>query len=133
MKRLLTTIVLFLVCCAANAEWRFVSTDDTGDKYYADPATKKRTGNIVRIWTLVDYVKKPLVSHGIAAHSIRGYMQFDCNERSSLLLDMTAFNGNMGKGEIVLSGPMPADRAKEFVAPGTNGNTMLNFACKFTF
>ena len=126
MKLLLTTFLLSLACFAANAEWVLTSTSDAGTAY-ADPTTKKRTGNVVRIWESITY-SKPQVIAGLAYQSTRTYKQYDCAEKISQTLQVTTFSGKMMSGEVVMSDAQPYP--KEFVAPGSNVAAMLNFACK---
>ena len=127
MKRLITLVVLSMICITANAEWVLLARSAEGDNYYADPATKTQTGNVVRMWAMADNAK-PLVAGGKTTNSSRLYAQYDCDERSSHILQTTAFSGKMLRGGVVASDPAPA--AKEFVAPDTAAETLLNFACK---
>jgi hypothetical protein len=127
MKRLLATTLLSLACFAANAEWVVLGQSSSGDRVYADPATKKRTGNFVRIWEILDY-KTPKVTNGKAYHSDRAYMQYDCAEGTAQILQITLYSGKMAAGESVQTDYQPG--VKAFVAPGTNGENKFNFACQ---
>jgi hypothetical protein len=127
MKRLFTTALLSLTCFVANAEWVLVSEIESELKIYADPATKRRTGNVVRMWSLFDFAK-PAAWNGKAYYSSRIYKQYDCVEKTSQTLQSTRFAGKMLLGELVDSDNIPRD--KSFVAPDTAGEHMLNFACK---
>ena len=123
MKRLFTAALLSLVCFAAHAEWVFVAEGAGGNKVYADPATKRRTGHVVRIWELTNYAK----SNG-KAQSDRSYMEIDCAEKTRQTLQVAMFARKMAAGELVGSIDKPID--KRFVAPGSIAEAMLNFACK---
>ena len=127
MRILLIGLTLSVVATAAQAQWVLVTVGDNGDKFYADPTTKSRSGNVVRIWALQDYLK-PDVIFGKLSYSDQVYLRFDCVERTRQILQENAFVGRMGTGESLGSSAKPGN--KSFVAPGTAGNTMLNFACK---
>ena len=127
MKKLLIGLALSLVATAASAQWVFVTGNDLGSKFYADPATKRRTGNVVRMWFLYDHAK-PSAWNGKVFSSSRTYFQYDCVEKTSQALQSALFSGNMLVGEIVDADNMPRD--KSYVAPGTAGKIMLDFACK---
>jgi hypothetical protein len=132
MRKLLIGLALSLVAtvAAAQAQWVFVVTlAKSGDKFYADPTTKRRTGNVVRIWEIHDFVN-PDVSHDgkKAYYSIRSYVQYDCSERTRLYLEVTGFSGKMASGGAVGSDSQMG--RKSFVAPGSSGERLFNFACQ---
>ena len=127
MRKLLIGLVLSVMATAASAQWMLVTEASSGDKFYADPSTKRRTGNIVRIWMLQDYPKPELVL-GQAYHSDKMYRQYDCAERTSQSLQNTSFVGRMGSGQSLGTSTQPTN--KTYVAPGSVANTLLNFACK---
>ena len=127
MKRLLAAVLLSLACFAANAELVFLAQSSSEDRAYADPATKRRSGNFVRVWEILDY-KKPKAINGKTYYSDRAYMQYDCVERTAQILQITLYSGKMAAGEVVLTDYQPG--VKSFVAPGTNGENKFDFACK---
>jgi hypothetical protein len=129
MRKLLIGLVLSLVATVtlAQPQWVLVVTATDGDKTYADPSTKKRTGNVVRIWELRDS-KNPVVVGGKALYSDRGYFQYDCSEGTRQYLQSAGFSGQMGTGELVGSDNRPSE--KLFVAPGSVSEVLLNHACK---
>jgi len=127
MRKLLLGLVLSLGATAASAQWVLVTEASSGDKFYADPTTKRRTGNLVRIWMLQDY-PKPEVVLGQAYYSDKMYRQYDCVERTSQSLQNTSFEGRMGSGQSLGTSTQPT--SVSFVAPDSIGDTLLNFACK---
>jgi hypothetical protein len=126
MKRLLIGLVLSVMATAAQAQWVLVAGNDE-DKIYADPATKSRSGNVVRVWVLYDRAKSGTVG-GKAYSSGRFYDQYDCAEKTAQQLQGNVFTGNMLTGSPVDADIKPTD--KEFVAPGSIAEALLNFACK---
>jgi hypothetical protein len=127
MRKLLIGLVLSVVASAASAEWVLVVTTAAGDKSYADPKTKRRTGNTVRIWEIADFAK-PMVTDRIPFYSNRIYRQYDCAERTGQSLQITSFVGQMATGAI--EGTLNTPGSKSFIAPNTIGEALLDFACK---
>jgi hypothetical protein len=127
MRKLLIGLALSVLASAAQAQWVLVAENDIGTKFYVDPETKRRTANVVRIWTLQDYTK-PLPFGDKEALSSRLYSEYDCSERTRHVLQLAALSGRMATGETLLSVNQP--NAKEFVAPGTVTDILLNHACK---
>ncbi len=127
MKRLLIGLVLSVMATAASAQWVLVHSGSNGDKFYADPTTKRRTGSVVRIWELQDYTK-PEVFNGKVYYSYRSYGQYDCAEMTHQSLQGNSFAGKMGSGEVVSSSSKPTN--KSFIAPGTVAESLIDLACK---
>ncbi len=129
MKRLLFGLVLSVMATAASAQAQWVQVSETGnrDKIYTDPTTKARKGNIVRVWHLYDFVKSQ-VTGSKPFYSAKVYTQFDCAERTTQILQIDSFVGQMGTGEI--EGISNTPGTKGFVAPGSINEILLNLACK---
>jgi hypothetical protein len=127
MRKLLIGLVLSVIATTVSAEWVFVTDGENGDMFYVDPATKRRTGNVVRIWALTDF-KKPSTFAGKEYNSERAYRQYDCFEITTQTLQANGFSGKMGAGEVV--GSTSQAGAKVFVPPKTIAEILLNFACK---
>jgi hypothetical protein len=79
------------------------------------------------MWVLHDFAK-PGVLGGKTFSSERSYNQYFYTEKVEQTLQITLFSGKMLTGQAVITDTKPT--GKDFVAPGTVGNTMLNFACK---
>ena len=126
MRKLVIGLALSLFATAASAQWVLVSEYD-GGKIYADPTTKRRTGNVVRIWTLHDY-DKPLTAGEFTYYSARFYEQFNCVEQTDQSLQASLFAGKMLSGQVLFTTNEPSE--KSFTAPNTKGAAMLEFACK---
>jgi hypothetical protein len=127
MQKLLVGLSLSLVVTSVSAQWVFVGENMSRDKSYVDPATKRRTGNVVRMWVLTDYAKSGVID-GKVSFSDRAYTQYDCFERTSQILQLAFFSGKMLNGQLL--GSDTRLRSKDFIAPGTMAEAQLNFACK---
>ena len=111
----------------ASAEWVLLENNESGDRFYVDPASKRRTGTVVRIWVAVNY-SSPKVWNGKAYYSSRIYYQYDCAERTSQGLQVSGFAGKMLTGDVIGSDTQPGN--KSFIAPDTAGQTLFHFACQ---
>lgn len=98
-----------------------------GDKFYVDPTTKRRTGNVVRIWEMIDFLKPSALS-GRLIYSQLLYSQYDCDERTSQILQIDSFLGQMASGESLGVDNRPD--IKIFVPPRSTGGVMLDLVCK---
>ena len=55
MKKLLLILLLAVVTSSAMAEWvEFTEDDEETLTVYADPDTIQKTGNIVKMWSLIN-------------------------------------------------------------------------------
>ena len=97
--------LLLLSSIPAYAEWVEIgiSTSSVPFTVYVDPDTRRRKGNLVKMWMLFDHptaqtsgTRKPFSSSKIQS-------QFDCEEERSRFLAWTNFSGHMGKGDVVIS------------------------------
>jgi hypothetical protein len=95
--------------------------------FYYDPATIRKAGNKVKMWTLTDF-KTALTGSGKAYMSGKSQMEFDCKEEQSRLLYLSTHSGPMGGGEVVSTFSDPGKW--EPVGPGTIGEEEWKLACK---
>jgi hypothetical protein len=124
MTRLLLIILLFLCSAPAYAEWVKVSaSDDKAVTVYADPDTIRRKGNLVKLWSLVDYKTIQTYSGG-SVLSAKGQSEYDCEEERTRVLGGITFSGNMGRGEVVAR-----HSEKEQWVPVSIGQLMWKLAC----
>jgi len=115
-----------LLCGTVQAEWVEIGVnDDVGTTFYVDPTSIRKSGNIVKVWSLSDYNK----SQGqIPYMSIMLQREYDCIEERARQLHMTHYAKNMGEGDPVFIHTEPRNWLQ--VAPGTVGETIWEFACK---
>jgi hypothetical protein len=130
MRKLLIGLALSVMASAtqAQAQWVLVQQAKGGDKFYADPTTKRRTNNVVRVWELSDYLQPVSVS-GKLIYSQRSYLQYDCAERTYEILQLNSFLGPMASG-VSLPTVKGLGNDKTFVSPGSVREATLNFSCK---
>ena len=99
MHKAILMMLLAVVSSSAMAEWVLIAEDkEEIFTIYADPATIRKTGNTVKMWSLDDHkmAQKPDVI------SSRGLDEYDCEKKQRRPLFLAAYSGHMGKGETVL-------------------------------
>lgn len=125
MRKLLLTLMLAPVSTAAMAEWTAVGANNEFTQY-VDISTIRQTVNRIKMWDLVDYKTGQKVT-GNKYLSIRGRYEYDCLEDKYRYLKLSFLEGNMGKGEVVLSTVEPDRWAP--VEPGTMAEVKWKIAC----
>ena len=94
--------LLVLSSGSVHAEWVAVEKNNELAgimTVYVDPDTILRTGNLVKMWQLIDYKTMQGGRSPSRFSSTKIQKQFDCAEERLRLLALTNFWGNMGTGE----------------------------------
>jgi len=128
MKKIALALVLAAVSGAAMAEWVAISENDE-TRLYADPTTIRRSGSIVKMWTLYD-LKSPQKNpnKGDAPFlSVKTQKEFDCKEERHRSLYFSHHSGKMGTGKVVFTNENPINWSP--VPPGSIVGTVWEFAC----
>ena len=99
MRKAILMVLLAGVSSSAAAEWVAVGGGETSTAY-AEPATIRRAGNTVKMWSLLDF-EKARVSATHVYMSVKGQDEYDCKEERSRRLYFSRHSGNMGEGEVV--------------------------------
>ena len=100
LKKFLVLKVSFFILffsTSSYSDWRFITDNIRGDKFYSDLEKAKRKDNFIYYWRLVDLIK-PL-SHGV--FSVKSYIEVDCVSSLERTLAVYYYNDSMGDGEIV--------------------------------
>jgi hypothetical protein len=120
--------LLAIVSSSAVAEW--VALDNADNlTAYADPATIRKTGDIVKMWTLFDYSKPFKAVAGLKPYiSTRHQFEYDCKEERLRMLTASGHSKHMAEGEVVYISTDPKDWMP--VPPGTINETLWKFACR---
>lgn len=125
MKQLLLGLMLLVPATAASAEWTRV---EYNDNYilYVDRATIRRNGNLVKMWSLVDYKTVKTVV-GQSNLSYKAQEEYDCKEEKSRTLAITWFTGQMGRGTVNHTDNRTGEWSP--IAPESNGEVMWKITC----
>jgi hypothetical protein len=125
MTRLLLIILLFLSNSPAYAEWVEIAATDYGMTVYVDSDTIRRKGDLVKMWSLLDY-KTLQTDPGGSYLSTKQQGEYDCAEERMRFHALTSFSGNMENGTVVYN----LDETKWIpVAPESRGQALWKFAC----
>lgn len=124
MRCFLVTL-LMLVVFPVWADWAFVAASEYVGRFYIDPHTIQKNGDIRRAQQLNSW-NEPL-SDG--SHSMRYLMEYDCNELQDRSLEASVHSGPMGNGLLIRSFPFDAKSKFSRVKPGSVGLTILNYVC----
>jgi hypothetical protein len=126
MIRLLLIILFFLSSSPAYAEWVKIGGSDA-HTIYADSDTIRRNGNLVKMWTLLDF-KTIHTAGGTSYLSQKQQLEYDCAEEQLRSLAYYWYSGQIGTGKIVDSYAKPLNWEPSM--PDSAGQVQLAFACK---
>jgi hypothetical protein len=127
MTRLLLITLLVLSSGPAYAEWVAVSGKlEEGMGAYADPATMRREGDLVKMEVLFDF-KTIQTKASVSYLSAKAQMEYDCAEQRFEGLAVMYFSGNMGKGNLLDRSSGKGKRLR--VLPGSLDQALWRLAC----
>ena len=127
MKKLLLALMLALASTSALAEWTW-AVEDTGIgiTVYVDRVSISKTGNVVKMLTLVDFkAAQGKAKSKFLSQKEQG--EYDCKEEKIRIVTFSQSNKNMGAGEVVFSGSVPSKWMP--VAPGSANEVLWEIAC----
>lgn len=126
MRKFVLAMLLAGASGSAAAEWIGVGRNES-NALYADPASIRREGDLVRMWNLVDLKAAWTDPGGRSYLSQKAEFEYDCNERRLRVLSFSWFTGKMGGGEIGESNFVPDDW--EPVLPDSGIEFLWRVAC----
>ena len=105
MKRIKWVLALIfgVISGGASAEWTYVNGDGEGTQYI-DLERSKRSGDLVKIWTAVDY-RHPRHMLGKTFRSVIIQEEYDCESELRRTIFVVLNSGAMATGEAVLTDP----------------------------
>jgi hypothetical protein len=123
---LAASLLVLLAPLSAQAEWKKVTTTDSGI-IYVDDGTIKRNGPIRSFWSLLDYRTPQKAQRGAFFVSTRTHMEMDCRKEMVHILQFSMHSGPMLTGEIIDSqGVM---REWQTIPPDTPLVALYKFIC----
>ncbi len=119
-------MLLAMISSSADAEWVSVSGDDTATAY-AEPATIRREGDMVKMWDLLDFKTAQARPYGTPYMSQKTQQEFDCKEERVHAIHFLRYSENMAGGDEADS---DADAGEwKRVSPGSTMEKLLKLAC----
>lgn len=128
MRRLCGGLVLAALCGSAAAAWVQIGVADDGMVVYADPATIREKGGVVKMWALLDYKSVQKDDSGKPYLSAKLLHDYECKDARARTQYFSLHSGKMGTGTVVVreernnSEWLPANRA-------IIGETLWKLAC----
>ena len=109
----------------AMAEWTEIGNNDLLT-VYADFNTIRRSGHMVKMWSLVDQMSPTTGTSGTYL-SMRSRDEYDCKDERKRQLDISAHTESMGRGSVLYVDSTAGQWRS--VAPGSIGEIYLKAAC----
>ncbi len=129
MKRLLF-VFLMMMYSTSWAAWELIFEDDE-IAFYADKSTIRRTGNISRIWSMMDYHEIQKSQIGVSYKSTKNLFSFDCKSEEGVLISGHNYSEPMGSGKNVGSyTTQKIDWEYTPIVPGSVTEHLWSIACK---
>ncbi len=123
---LVLVLVLALPAGTASAKRTLVHSEAAFDAY-VDPDTIEHVGNVARMWVLHDYNSRHVYLKW-SYWSQRTLSEYDCRERRAQTLAYSFHAGQMGGGDVILNGALPAGLWAP-VPPGSVVEKFWKIAC----
>lgn len=128
MRKAMVAMLLVVMSSSAAAEW--VKIDSDGRlTVYADPTSRRRSGNLVKVSVLNDH-KAAQITPGTNKNylSVKVRTEYDCEKVSAQGLSMIYYSENMGRGQKVESVAFPEPNWKPIVT-GTIDEFLWKLNC----
>jgi hypothetical protein len=126
MTRLLLIALLVVNSGSAYAEWMSLGASESGTTVYADTATIRREGDLVKMLVLFDFKTRQTKAE-VSYLSAKAQMEYDCAEQRFEGLTVLYFSGNMGNGNLLDRSSGKGKRLR--VSPGSIDHDLWKLAC----
>ena len=125
MNRLLLGLMLLVTATAARAEWVLV---DDGDQIitYVDRSTIRRSGNLVKMWHMMDF-KTVQTVEPYNFYSGTYQVEYECKEETSKNLALNVYSGKVGTGKSLYTYAKPGDAIP--ISPRSIAEALWKIAC----
>lgn len=118
--------LLFMSSRPAYAEWMSLGASDSGTTVYADSATMRREGDLVKMLVLFDFKTKQTKAD-VSYLSAKAQMEYDCAEQRFEGHAVLYYSGNMGNGQLLDRSSGKGRRLR--VSPGSLDYDLWKLAC----
>jgi hypothetical protein len=103
MRKVIFVFLLVIISSSAAAGW-FRIDKDGKLTVYADPTSRRRSGNFVKVWVMNDLKTFQVIPGTEMSYlSVKVRREYDCKEVRAQSLNMVYYSGNMGSGQMVNS------------------------------
>ncbi len=115
------------VSAQPSLNWQAITATERG-QFYIDPASVRRSDNVVRVKTLLDYKLSQTTHNGKAFRSAVSLMEIDCNADAGRIVEMSYFPSAMMGGPRVETQGMIQDWQN--ISPESPVRRIANRVCK---
>lgn len=126
MKKRVVGVLLICAAGSVMANWVRVRGDGVVT-VLADPATIVRSGDVVKMWSVINYARPRTTSDGKTYASSRQQLEYDCTENQSRSLFFSRHTEYTGWGDVVYRNDTPGRWIP--VPSGSIGGALIKFAC----
>ena len=128
MRKAILMLLLAVGSSGAAAEWVEVRGPESETfTVYADSATIRKVGTVVKMWSLYDYKALHVTPVLSPYMSMTKQYEYDCKEERQRTLFWSSYSGQMSRGIVVQTDTDPNNWSP--VAPGTVGEQLWQLAC----
>jgi hypothetical protein len=122
-------LMLLLAVVSGNAMATWVSVGQTEhETYYVNKATIHKSGNTVKMWSLIDYKSAQHTSDGELYLSSKAQTEYDCEESRLRILNAIWSSGYMGTKYSVMSRSIKSEKWTP-VVPDSPDAMLWKIAC----
>ncbi len=127
--KLILIAVLMLTATSAWAYWIPIGNalPNGGYVIYVDPSTIRRSGNMVKMWNLLDYKTAQVIAKSGRHLSQMAQAEYDCKEERVRVLYFSLHSEQMANGEIVYFDNKPGEWSP--IPPSTINAEFWKIAC----
>ena len=125
-KKSAAGVLLLLLAGSAMADWLPVKADPKV-RVMADPATIRRSGDMVTMWSVINYTSPRKTEDDKTYLSSKQHLEYDCVDRLSRRLEFSRHSDLTGLGQVVYSNTNSG--AWSPVAAGSVAGELFKFAC----
>lgn len=121
-----------VAAAVAAAQWEHLGSSLKGENdFYLARSTIRRSGDLAKMWEMIDYKTTAAVLDGKRAWSVRNLWEYDCKGARRRMLAATAYAGHIGKGAVVGSESFPPPYTWVSAGPGDGyAQHFLKVACE---
>lgn len=127
MKRFILFFMFAIFSSSVLAEWTLVGNDiEQGVKTFIDKNTISKNGNMVKMWSVVDY-ESPRSANGKDQLSTKSLDEYDCKNEQYRTLTFHWHSHYKGEGELLYSETVPSKMLP--IVPDSVGEIAWKIAC----
>lgn len=133
-SRMLCGLLIFAACSTSHASnWIQAAGDNNGTSIWLDTMSVHFAGSHAKAWLMFDYQTDQTIQGTYPAKSARSLKEldlFNCDQGTSVTVQVLWTSMTNGAGEVVYSNSIPPETARYTdVVPDSVGEAILNAVC----